>query len=60
MKFLEGSFKNIELSNDRLYVDENGKIVEYRSLREVEWDMFGMLVEFYVVVFIENILKNVS
>lgn len=60
MKFLEGSFKNIELSNDRLYVDENGKIIEYRSLREVEWDMFGMLVEFYVVVFIENILKNVS
>lgn len=60
MKFLEGGFKNIELSNDRLKVDENGEEIEYRSLKEVECDLFGMLVEFYVVVFIDNILKNVS
>lgn len=60
VKSSEGSSKNTELSNDRSYVDENGKTAEHRSLREAERDMPGMLVELHAVASTENTSKNVS
>ena len=56
----EGSFKNKELSNDRSKVDENGKVTEHRSLKEVECDSPGMSVELHAVGSAENTSKNVS
>ena len=56
----EGSSKNTELSNDSSKVDQTGKTIEHRSLKEAERYSPEMSVELHAVGFTENTSKNVS